>query len=131
MLQNLRKYWLNNMLPVNGLYASKIEGGVGALREFDDTNLLKPNGQSRSLNVYGFTRLVKMLLEQNAARRCTIWDTKSYNLTPLQHCLVGYSKSSSSKSIVAWRVVMYSGSSHYRDKTCLIMATQHKTAYWI
>ena len=30
----------------------KLEGGVGALRESDDTNLLKPNGQSRNLNVY-------------------------------------------------------------------------------
>ena len=32
----------------------KIEGGVGALRESDDTKFLKPNGQSRNLNVYGF-----------------------------------------------------------------------------
>ena len=31
----------------------KIEGGVDALREFDDTNFLKPNGQSRNLNIYG------------------------------------------------------------------------------
>ena len=31
----------------------KIQGGVGALRESDDTNFLKPNGQSRNLNVYG------------------------------------------------------------------------------
>ena len=31
----------------------KIEGGVGALRESVDTNFLKPNGQSRNLNVYG------------------------------------------------------------------------------
>ena len=30
----------------------KIEGGVGALRESDDTNCLKPNDQSRNLNVY-------------------------------------------------------------------------------
>ena len=30
----------------------KIEGGVDALREFDDTNFLKPNGQSRNLNIY-------------------------------------------------------------------------------
>ena len=30
----------------------KIEGGVGALREPDDTNFLKPNGQSRKLNTY-------------------------------------------------------------------------------
>ena len=43
------------MLPVDVLYATqrKIEGGVGALREFDDANFLKPNGQSRDLNVYG------------------------------------------------------------------------------
>ena len=32
----------------------KIEGGVGALWESDDTNFLKPNGQSRNLNVYGY-----------------------------------------------------------------------------
>ena len=32
----------------------KIQGGVGALRESDDTNFLEPNGQSRNLNVYGF-----------------------------------------------------------------------------
>ena len=31
----------------------KIEGVVGALRESDDTNFLKPSGQSRNLNVYG------------------------------------------------------------------------------
>ena len=31
----------------------KIEGGVGALRESDDANFLKPNGQSRNLHVYG------------------------------------------------------------------------------
>ena len=31
----------------------KIEGGVGAMRESDDTNFLKPNGQSRDLNIYG------------------------------------------------------------------------------
>ena len=30
-----------------------IEGGVGALRESDDTNFSKPNGQSRNLNIYG------------------------------------------------------------------------------
>ena len=30
----------------------KIEGGVGALRESDDANFLKPNGQSRNLHVY-------------------------------------------------------------------------------
>ena len=27
----------------------KIEGGVGALRKSDDTNFLKPNGQSKTL----------------------------------------------------------------------------------
>ena len=31
----------------------KIEGGVFTLRECDDTNFLKPNGQSRNLNIYG------------------------------------------------------------------------------
>ena len=30
----------------------KIEGGVVALRESDDSNFLKPNGQSRNLNIY-------------------------------------------------------------------------------
>ena len=34
----------------------KIEGGVGALRESDDTNFLKPNGQSRNLNIYETNR---------------------------------------------------------------------------
>ena len=38
----------------------KIEGGVDALRESDDTNFLKPYGQSRNLNVYAwFARLVR------------------------------------------------------------------------
>ena len=32
----------------------KIEGGVVALRESDDTNFLKPNGQSRNLNIYAY-----------------------------------------------------------------------------
>ena len=31
----------------------KIQGGVGALQESDGTNFLKPNGQSRNLNVFG------------------------------------------------------------------------------
>ena len=35
----------------------KLEGGVGALRESDDTNFLKPNGQSRNLDVYATARL--------------------------------------------------------------------------
>ena len=30
----------------------KIEGVVGALRESDDINFLKPSGQSRNLDVY-------------------------------------------------------------------------------
>ena len=30
----------------------KIEGGVGTLQESVDTNFLKPNGQSRNLNIY-------------------------------------------------------------------------------
>ena len=36
---------------------AKIEGGVGALRESDVTNFLKPNGQSRNLNIYGIGSL--------------------------------------------------------------------------
>ena len=32
----------------------KTESGVGALREFDDTNFLKPIGQSRNLNIYAY-----------------------------------------------------------------------------
>ena len=32
---------------------SKIEGGVGELRESDDKSLLKRNGRSRNLNFYG------------------------------------------------------------------------------
>ena len=31
----------------------KLQGGVGALRESGDINFLKPNDQSRNLNVYG------------------------------------------------------------------------------
>ena len=30
----------------------KIQGGADALRESDDTNFLKLNGQSRNLNIY-------------------------------------------------------------------------------
>ena len=33
----------------------KTEGGVSALRESDDTNFLKPNGQSRNLDINGRT----------------------------------------------------------------------------
>ena len=35
-----------------GIRAAKIEGGVGALRESDVTKFLKPNSQSRNLNIY-------------------------------------------------------------------------------
>ena len=38
-----------------------IEGGVGALRESDDTNFLKPDGQSRNFNVYGHHLYNKLL----------------------------------------------------------------------
>ena len=31
----------------------KIEGGVGALGDYDDTNFSKLNGQSRNFNIYG------------------------------------------------------------------------------
>ena len=31
----------------------KIEGGIGALRESDDSNFLKPNGLSRNHHIYG------------------------------------------------------------------------------
>ena len=31
----------------------KLQGGVGAQRESGDINFLKPNDQSRNLNVYG------------------------------------------------------------------------------
>ena len=40
----------------------KIEGGVGVLRESKDTNFLKPNGQSRNPNVYGFHQSPIILL---------------------------------------------------------------------
>ena len=33
----------------------KIEGGDVALRESDDSNFLKPNGQSRNLNIYAIS----------------------------------------------------------------------------
>ena len=39
----------------------KIEGGVGALRESDDTNILKPNGRSRNLNIYVWPIFYKVL----------------------------------------------------------------------
>ena len=41
------------MQPEDGYTQRKIEGGVGALREYDDNNFLKPNGRSRNLNIYG------------------------------------------------------------------------------
>ena len=37
----------------------KIEGGVGALLESDDTNFLKPNGRSRNLNIYETAQLLR------------------------------------------------------------------------
>ena len=46
----------------------KIEGGVGALREADDTNFLKPNGLSRNLNIYGVGTLLN------------VWEAKSLYL---------------------------------------------------
>ena len=45
------------MLQLDVLFATqnwcwRKKGGVGALRESDYLNFLKPNGQSRNLNVY-------------------------------------------------------------------------------
>ena len=42
------------MLPVAALCASD----VGVLRESDDVNFLKPNGQSRNLNIYALKQLL-------------------------------------------------------------------------
>ena len=36
----------NNIIDIDN------ESGVEVLRESDDTNFLKPNGQSRKLNIY-------------------------------------------------------------------------------
>ena len=44
----------------------KTEGGVSALRESDDTNVLKPNGQSRNLKIYG-THLGYVIFESDSA----------------------------------------------------------------
>ena len=43
-----------------------ILGGVGALRESDDTNFMKPNGQSRNLNIYVINR-TNWPMAQNSA----------------------------------------------------------------
>ena len=40
----------------------KFEGGVGALRETDDTNFLKP--KSRNLNIYDFAQYQQVLLTE-------------------------------------------------------------------
>ena len=40
------------MLSEDVLYATQNWERVGALRVSDDTNFLKPNGQSRNLNIY-------------------------------------------------------------------------------
>ena len=45
----------------------KIEGGVEALREYDDTKVLKPNGQSRNLNIYGLESRVSQTCSQTQA----------------------------------------------------------------
>ena len=52
----------------------KIEGGVGALREFDNTNFLKPNGQFRNLNVYihGKTYLLMRMCMQVRMHPCAV-----------------------------------------------------------
>ena len=39
----------------------QIQGGVSALRESDDTTFLKPNRQSRNLNIYGNIKLGQTL----------------------------------------------------------------------
>ena len=41
----------------------KIQGGVGALRESDDTNFLKPNGESRNLYAYDWYGLVSRCIK--------------------------------------------------------------------
>ena len=43
-----------------------IEGDVEALRESDNTNFLKPNGQSRNLNIYAYYPLAPRGLEDYA-----------------------------------------------------------------
>ena len=42
----------------------KIQGGVSALRESDDTNFLGPSGQSRNLNVYDQKIMTKFTIEK-------------------------------------------------------------------
>ena len=47
----------------------KIEGGIGALRECDDTNFVKPNGQSRNLNIYDWVKLLAKYAPGNCSIR--------------------------------------------------------------
>ena len=47
----------------------KIEGGVEALREYDYTNFLKPNSQSRNLNIYGSDPKIILGYIHNDAKR--------------------------------------------------------------
>ena len=49
----------------------KIEGGVFTLRECDDTNFLKPNGQSRNLNIYGINNRLSLLMYLLACNICS------------------------------------------------------------
>ena len=75
----------------------KIEGGLGALREFDDVNFLKPNGQSRNLNVYGLRSSTTSITTANdcfrAATTATVITTAYTCLTNADNCTINiYSK---------------------------------------
>ena len=72
------------MQPVDATQR-KIEGGVGALREPDDTNFLKPNGQSRNLHIYAadVSGHYVHLPVYNCFWSCIAW-IDSFNSCPVQ-----------------------------------------------
>ena len=49
------------MLPVGELH-TKIEGGAVALQNLHKTNFFNPNGQSRTLYVYGWSSYALMII---------------------------------------------------------------------
>ena len=70
----------------------KIEGGLGALREFDDVNFLKPNGQSRNINVYGLRSGTTSIKSANdcfrAATTATVITIAYTYLTNANNCTI-------------------------------------------
>ena len=61
----------------------RIEGGVGVLREPNNTNFLKPNGQSRNLHIYEANAMQDKTWPKHDVSECVLCEVHRLTLISL------------------------------------------------